>query len=115
MGVREQPVRHPIYTPDFDDTVVTVHARFDVRYPSAPRSTSRISTIIWQERCQLEKAEKIDDYMYLVGFKHFDGSVPYITTRAVKRKEWAHCEVSQTIQRGKHNGRADSNLHKWHC
>ena len=34
------------YTPDLDDTVVTVHARFDGIYPSAPRSTSRKSTII---------------------------------------------------------------------
>ena len=34
----------------------------------------------------LEKAEKNDDYMYLVGLKHYDGHIPYITSRVVERK-----------------------------
>ena len=34
----------------------------------------------------IEKAEKVDDYLYLVGLKHYDGHMPYITTRVVERK-----------------------------
>ena len=34
----------------------------------------------------LEKAKNIDDYMSLVGLKHYDGHIPCITTRVVEGK-----------------------------
>ena len=85
MGVSEQPVGHQIYIPDLDDTVVTVHARFDEQIPERSQEyfeeiDNHLSTEV------LEKAERIDDYMYLVGLKHYDGHIPYITTRVVERR-----------------------------
>ena len=59
---------------------MTVHARFDEQIPER-RSASRKSTTE-----VLEKAENIDDDMYLVELKHNDGHIPYITTRVVERK-----------------------------
>ena len=47
--------------------------------------------------------------MYFFGLKHYDGHIPYFTSR-VRRTKRAHCFLlSQIGQRGKHHGKADSN------
>ena len=96
MGVSEQSVGHLIYIPDLDDIVVTAHARFDEQIPYRSQEyfeeiDNHLSTEV------LEKAEKVDDYMYLVTLKHYDGHISYITTRVVERKELilAYCKLAE--------------------
>ena len=73
------------YTPDLDDTVVTVHARFDEQIPERSQENSKeIDNHLAPE--VLEMAENIGDYMYLVELKHYVKHIPYITTRVVERK-----------------------------
>ena len=80
MGVSEQPVGHQIYIPDLDDTVVTVRARFDEQIPESSQEYFK------ETGNRGEKVENFDDYMYLVGLKHYDGRLSYITTRVEEQK-----------------------------
>ena len=73
------------YIPGLDNTVVTVHARFDEQLPERSQGYfDEIDNHLATE--MLEKAEKIDDYMYLVELKHSNGPIPYFQTRVVERR-----------------------------
>ena len=86
---------HQIYIPDLDGTVVTVHVRFDEQIPERSQEYfEEVDNHLVTE--VLEKAENIDDCMYLVGLKHYNGHIRYITTRVVERKGLIVAYVSQT-------------------
>ena len=85
MGVSTQPlVGHKIYIPDLDEEIVTMHATFDEQIP--PRSQEYYEEIDNLSAETSDKPEDIVDYMYLVGLRHVDGHLPFVTTRVVIRK-----------------------------
>ena len=74
-----QNLRH-----DLDEEIVTVHATFDEQIP--PRSQEYYEEIDNLSAEMSDKPEDFVDYMYLVGLRHVDDHLPFVTTRVVIRK-----------------------------
>ena len=84
MGQCQQPVGHQIYIPDLNAIIVAVNAQFDESIPE--RSQEYFDEIDNLQIDTSETAESVNDYQYLVGLRHLDGHLRYVTTRVIERR-----------------------------